>query len=153
MQETADIYIIPPHSSKSKSSSSLTQSLFSSLQAKFCLVHSARHVRDTKNQRGKENVAAALLELTTGFSTGAIWLPEDIWQETQETQVQSLGRFPGVRKSNPLQYSWLENSMDGEAWWATVQGIAKSQTWLSTHTFNVCVTVCVCEREILARSE
>ena len=37
-------------------------------------------------------MATALLELTAGFSTGAIWLPEDIWQEAQETQVQSLGR-------------------------------------------------------------
>ena len=37
-------------------------------------------------------MAAALLELTAGFSAGAIWLPEDIWQETQETQVQSLGQ-------------------------------------------------------------
>ena len=27
-----------------------------------------------------------------------------------------------------LQYSWLENPMDGGAWWATVHGVAKSQT-------------------------
>ena len=32
---------------------------------------------------------------------------------------------------NPLQYSYLENSMDTEAWWATVHGIEKSQTRLS----------------------
>ena len=37
-------------------------------------------------------MAAALLELTAGFSAGAFWLPEDIWQETQEMQVQSLGQ-------------------------------------------------------------
>ena len=29
---------------------------------------------------------------------------------------------------NPLQYSCLENSMDGGAWWAAVHGVAKSQT-------------------------
>ena len=29
---------------------------------------------------------------------------------------------------NPLQYSCLENSMDGGAWWATVHGVTKSQT-------------------------
>ena len=29
---------------------------------------------------------------------------------------------------NPLQYSCLENRMDGRAWWATVHGVAKSQT-------------------------
>ena len=29
---------------------------------------------------------------------------------------------------NPLQYSCLENPMDGGAWWATVHGVTKSQT-------------------------
>ena len=28
----------------------------------------------------------------------------------------------------PLQYSCLENSMDGGTWWAAVHGVAKSQT-------------------------
>ena len=28
----------------------------------------------------------------------------------------------------PLQYSCLENPMDGEAWWAAVHGVAKSRT-------------------------
>ena len=32
---------------------------------------------------------------------------------------------------NPLQYSCLENSMDGGVWWATVYGVAKSRTRLS----------------------
>ena len=36
----------------------------------------------------------------------------------------------------PLQYSWLENPMDGGAWWATVHGVAKSQTRLSDFTFT-----------------
>ena len=35
----------------------------------------------------------------------------------------------------PLQYSWLENPMDGGAWWAAVHGVAKSQTRLSDFTF------------------
>jgi len=33
--------------------------------------------------------------------------------------VPSLGRFPGVRNGNPLQYSCLENAMDRVAWQAT----------------------------------
>ena len=31
-------------------------------------------------------------------------------------------RSPGEGNGNPLQYSCLENSMDGGGWWATVQG-------------------------------
>ena len=43
-----------------------------------------------------------------------------------------LGRYPGVGISNPLQYSCLENSIDRGAWRATVHGVAKSRTQLST---------------------
>ena len=35
------------------------------------------------------------------------------------------GRSPGEGNGNPLQYSCLENSMNREAWWATVHGVAK----------------------------
>ena len=48
----------------------------------------------------------------------------------RETWVRSLGRedSPGEGNGNPLQYSCLENLMDGEAWQATVHGVAKSDT-------------------------
>ena len=36
----------------------------------------------------------------------------------------------------PLQYSCLENPMDGGAWWAAVHGVSKSRTRLSDFTFN-----------------
>ena len=36
----------------------------------------------------------------------------------------------GEGNGNPLQYSCLENPMDGGAWWATVHGVAKSWTGL-----------------------
>ena len=42
----------------------------------------------------------------------------------------------GEGNGNPLQYSCLENPTDGGAWWATVQGVAKSQTRLSDFTFT-----------------
>ena len=43
-----------------------------------------------------------------------------------------------IREGNgtPLQYSCLENPMDGGAWWAVVHGIAKSWTRLSDFTFT-----------------
>ena len=52
----------------------------------------------------------------------------------QETQVSPLGSL-GEEKSNPLQYSYLENPMDGGAWQARVHGITKSHTQLSDFTF------------------
>ena len=37
---------------------------------------------------------------------------------------------------NPLQYSCLENPMDGGAWWAAVHGVARCQTRLNDFTFT-----------------
>ena len=37
----------------------------------------------------------------------------------------------------PLQYSCLENPMDGGAWWAAVHGVAKRRTQLSVFTFTL----------------
>ena len=45
--------------------------------------------------------------------------------------IPGSGRSPGEGHGNPLQCSCLENSMDRGAWWATVHGVTKSQTWLS----------------------
>ena len=42
--------------------------------------------------------------------------------------IPGSGRSPGEGNGNPLQYSCLENPMDGGAWWATVHGVAKSWT-------------------------
>ena len=42
----------------------------------------------------------------------------------------------GEGNGNPLQYSCLENPMDGGAWWAAVHGVARSQTRLSDFTFT-----------------
>ena len=42
----------------------------------------------------------------------------------------------GEGNGTPLQYSCLENPMDGGAWWATVHGVAKSRTRLSDFTFT-----------------
>ena len=48
-------------------------------------------------------------------------------------QVRSLSweKSPGVGNGNLLQYSCLQDSMDREAWQATVQGVTKSQTQLN----------------------
>ena len=48
--------------------------------------------------------------------------------------IPGLGRSPGGGHGGPLYYSCLENPMDREAWWATVHGVSKSLTRLSTYT-------------------
>ena len=52
--------------------------------------------------------------------------------------IPESGRSPGEGNGNPLQYSCLENPMDGGAWQSTVHGVSKSQTWLSDFTFTSC---------------
>ena len=42
----------------------------------------------------------------------------------------------GEGNGTPLQYSCLENLMDGGAWWAAVEGVAESRIWLSDFTFT-----------------
>ena len=47
-----------------------------------------------------------------------------------------LGCSGGEGNGTPLQYSCLENPMDGGAWWAALHGVAKSRTRLSNFTFT-----------------
>ena len=42
--------------------------------------------------------------------------------------ISGPGRSPREVNGNPLQYSFLENSIDEGAWWAAVHGVTKSQT-------------------------
>ena len=46
--------------------------------------------------------------------------------------IPGSGRFPGEGNGNPLQYSCLENPMDGGTGWATAHGVAKSETRLTS---------------------
>ena len=48
--------------------------------------------------------------------------------------VPGLGRYPGGGNGNLLQVSCLGNPTDRGAWWATVHGVAESQTPVSGHT-------------------
>ena len=49
--------------------------------------------------------------------------------------IPRLGRSPGEGNGNPLQYSYLENSLGRADWQGTIHGAVKSWTWLSdTHT-------------------
>ena len=53
-------------------------------------------------------------------------LPASAGDKRDVGSIPESGRSPGGRHGNPLQYSCLENPMDGGAWRATVHGIAES---------------------------
>ena len=61
------------------------------------------------------------------------WLSgnESACQAGDVSSIPGLGRSPGEGNGIPLLYSCLRNPMDRGAWWATVQGVAKSLTQLS----------------------
>ena len=58
------------------------------------------------------------------------------------THISPIHNFPycqfrnGEGNGTPLQYSCLENPMDGGAWWAAIYGVAKSRTQLWDFTFT-----------------
>ena len=77
-----------------------------------------------------------------------LWIKEVVFKVTATLVVDRLfreGRWGselsgtflfGEGNGTLLQYSCLENPMDGGAWWATVHGVAKSRTLLSDFTFT-----------------
>ena len=72
-----------------------------------------------------------------GFPGGAVVkdLPANRRDAEDLGSITELGRCPGVGNGNSLQYSCLENSVDRGVWRATVHGVAKSQTLLSTNAY------------------
>ena len=63
-------------------------------------------------------------------------LPASIGDAGDMGSIPGLGRSPGEGNDNPLQCSCLENPLDRGAWQATVHGVAKSWTGLSTRTIR-----------------
>ena len=61
-----------------------------------------------------------------GFSCGSEVKVSACNAEDQGS-IPGLGRSPGEGNGNPLQYSCLENPMNGGAWWATVHRVAESR--------------------------
>ena len=64
--------------------------------------------------------------------------------------IPGSGRSLGEGNSTPLQYSCLENPMDGGAWWASVHGVTESQTRLSDFTSLSFTAVLVLGRQTWA---
>ena len=63
-----------------------------------------------------------------GFLGGTVVknIPANAADARDPGSIPGSGRSPGGGNGNPLQYSCLENPMDGGAWWATVHGVTES---------------------------
>ena len=71
---------------------------------------------------------------SAGFPGGSVGKnpPASVGDSGKTGSVLESGRSPGEGNKNPLQYSCLGSHMDRGAWRATVPGIAKSRTQLSS---------------------
>ena len=74
-----------------------------------------------------------------GFPGGSVVknLPGNVGDAGHAGSIPQSGRSPGGGSGNPLQHSCLENPMGRRTWWATVHGVAKTRTRLSTHAPEV----------------
>ena len=74
------------------------------------------------------------LSLSLSFSMALNRLYLDVTVSSANNDL--LRNVPGEGNGTPLQYSCLENPMDGGAWWAAVHGVVTSRTRLSDFTFT-----------------
>ena len=63
---------------------------------------------------------------------GGFLTTKTTWEALFHLMANNNGEGNGI----PLQYSCLESPVNGRAWWAAVQGVAKSPTQLSDFTFT-----------------
>ena len=89
----------------------------------------------------------ALLSLFPGFPGGSDG-KESACNAGDPGSIPGLGRSPGKGNGDPLQYSCLKNSMDRGAWRATVHGVAKSRTLLSSQ--HRVITYCIAQGTLLS---
>ena len=68
-----------------------------------------------------------MIAIVLGYLWTALYSP--VWTYSVTTKYY-LCLMVGEGNGTPLQYSYLENPMDGGAWWAAVDGVTQSRTWL-----------------------
>ena len=85
--------------------------------------------------RGKAFFVYVQVQIRCPFPGGSE-VKASAWNAGDPGSIPGLGRSPGEGNGNPLQYSCLENPMEGGAWWATVHGVEKSRKRLSDFTFT-----------------
>ena len=76
---------------------------------------------------GQQIIIEFYITNTRGFPGGSDG-KESAYNAVEVGLIPASRRSPGKGNGNPLQYSFLEKPMDRGAWWATVHGVAESQT-------------------------
>ena len=86
-------------------------------------------------QQSKETEIKAIIIISQGFPGGSVVknLPANAGGTGDAGSIPRSGRSLRGGNGNPLQYSCLENPINRGAWHATVHGVTKSHTQLSTH--------------------
>ena len=87
----------------------------------LCKGHMFNHCLGTNTDMGTSRASFV------GFPGGSD-SKESVYNAGDPGSIPGSGKSPGEGNGNPLQYLCLENTIDRGAWWATVQGVAKSQT-------------------------
>ena len=115
----------------------LTNALTWILKRQFILDRQIWKVKE-KGTHVDRNSDKVLTVTKWGFPGGAVVknLPVNARDARDTGLIAGLGRPPGEGNGNHLQYSCLEHSMDRVTWWATVHGVAKSQTWPSNWAYT-----------------
>ena len=95
---------------------------------------SGRHILPTESPESPKlyiYITDRYIDTYMGFTGGSVG-KESACSRGDLGMIPGLGRSSGRGNDNPLQCSCLENPMDRGAWQATVHGVAKNQTRLST---------------------
>ena len=84
--------------------------------------------RATAHGVTKSRIQLSKLNYYLGFQVAQVVKnpPANAGDARDAGSIPGSGRSPGVGNGNPLQYSWVENSMDRGAWQPTVHRVAKS---------------------------
>ena len=94
-----------------------------------------------KKIRKNKDVLCLFFQKSVGSQMGSPIVHHDhyvrVCQKSKFSSLTTTAPEPGEGDGTPLQYSCLENPMDGGAWWAAVHGVAGSQTRLSDFHFSL----------------
>ena len=89
--------------------------------------------KESLKSKGSSNGEHQRLQVSItrlGFPGGSE-VQESTYNAGDPGLIPGSGRSPEEGNGNPLQDSFLKNTMDRRAWWATVQGVTKSQIQLN----------------------